>query len=266
MLTIDLTGKQALVCGSTQGIGKAIAKEFACAGASVILAARNEKRLQETLRELSLVVEGQRHNAICADFSRYEDVEHALKAFLETQGQPTIHLLVNNTGGPPPGAIVEAQAEAFVQAFSQHLLVSQRLVQHLLPAMKREGYGRVINIVSTSVKQPIANLGVSNTIRGAVSSWAKTLSFEVASFGITVNNILPGYVKTGRLESLIASIAHNTGRSTSEIESEMIQTIPAGRFAEPSELASLAAFLASPLASYINGTSIAVDGGRTTAL
>jgi len=266
MLTIDLTGKQALVCGSTQGIGKAIAVEFARAGASVILAARNEQRLQQTRSELDIVVEGQRHDYICADFSRYEDVENALTTFLEVQGHPIIHILVNNTGGPPPGVIAEASIEAFVQAFAQHVLVNQRLTQRLLPAMKHERYGRVVNIISTSVKQPIANLGVSNTIRGAVSSWAKTLSFEVASFGITVNNILPGYVKTGRLESLVASTAQNTKRSIDVVESEMIKTIPAGRFAEPSELASLAAFLASPLASYINGTSIAVDGGRTTAL
>jgi 3-oxoacyl-[acyl-carrier protein] reductase len=265
MIHIDLTGKRALVCGSTQGIGYAIATELARAGASVILAARNESVLKRVAEELPPVAH-EPHNYICADFSKRDDVEHALRTFLDVQGNPPIHVLVNNTGGPPPGAILEASSSAFMDALSQHLLVNQLLVQMLVPAMKAERYGRIINIISTSVKQPIPNLGVSNTTRGAVNSWAKTLSFELAPFGITVNNLLPGYISTGRLESLASSIAQRGGKAVGEVEAEMLTTIPAGRFGAPSELGYIAAFLASPLAAYITGTSLAVDGGRTTAL
>lgn len=265
MITLDLTGKSALVCGSTQGIGRAIAQKFAEAGASVILAARNEAALQQTVQELPRVGNA-RHTSICADFGRFEDVEKALTTFLAKEQNPTIHILVNNTGGPAPGRIAEATSEQFAATFSQHILVSQMLVQQLLSGMKQAQYGRVINIISTSVKQPIPNLGVSNTIRGAMASWAKTLSMEVAADGITVNNILPGFIKTGRLDSLTTTTAKNQGKSAEEVATSMLQTIPAGRFGEPEELGNLATFLASPLAAYITGTSIAVDGGRTSAL
>jgi 3-oxoacyl-[acyl-carrier protein] reductase len=265
MISLNLSQKRALVCGSTQGIGKAIAIAFAEAGASVILAARNEAALQRTLAELPQTP-NVHHSYICADFSRKQDVEQALDAFLKKEGNPPIHILVNNTGGPAPGAIAEASAESFIAAFTQHIVVSQMLVQRLLSGMKQEQYGRIINIISTSVKQPIPNLGVSNTTRGAMASWAKTLSFELAPHGITVNNILPGYIKTGRLESLTESIAKGQNKSIDEVATSLLQTIPAGRFGEPSELGHLATFLASPIAGYITGTSIQVDGGRTSAL
>lgn len=264
MITLDLTGKRALVCGSTQGIGRAIAMKFAEAGASVILAARNEESLQRTLNELPQSPTAH-HASICADFVNVQNVETALSDFLAKENAP-IHIIVNNTGGPAPGRISEATAESFLATFSQHILVSQMLVRRLLAGMKQEQYGRIINIISTSVKQPIPNLGVSNTIRGAMASWAKTLSMEVAEDGITVNNILPGYIKTGRLDSLTTNTAKNQGKSEEEVSASMLQTIPAGRFGEPEELGNLATFLASPLAAYITGTSIAVDGGRTSAL
>jgi 3-oxoacyl-[acyl-carrier protein] reductase len=265
MISLNLSQKCALVCGSTQGIGKAIALAFAEAGASVILVARNEEALQRTLAELPQAPDA-RHAVICADFSRTQDVEQALEAFLAKEGNPPIHILVNNTGGPTPGPIAAASAESFLAAFSQHILVSQMLVQRLLAGMKQEHYGRIINVISTSVKQPIPNLGVSNTTRGAMASWAKTLSFELAPDGITVNNILPGLTKTGRLDALAENMAKGQNKSIAEIETALLQTIPAGRFGEPHEIAHLAVFLASPLAAYITGTSIAIDGGRTSAL
>ncbi len=265
MIAIDCTGKTALVCGSTQGIGRAIAEALAEAGASVILAARNEHALQEALNVLSKNNSTQQHNYLVADFSRLEHVQESVQHFLNKNTEP-IHILVNNTGGPAPGAIHQASSDAFIQAFSQHLLCNQFLVQSLLSGMKEAGYGRILNIISTSVKQPIPNLGVSNTIRGAVSSWAKTLSFELAQFGITVNNLLPGYINTSRLDSLVQSTSKSKEIAEDAVVAQMLQTIPAGRFGEARELAMLAAFLASPLAGYINGTSIAVDGGRTSAL
>ncbi|TAE22184.1 MAG: SDR family oxidoreductase [Candidatus Kapaibacterium sp.] len=264
MIAIDCIGKTALVCGSTQGIGRAIAEALAEAGASVILAARNESALQAAYTELPTPSK-QQHRYLVADFSRLENVQESMQHFLSKNNEP-IHILVNNTGGPAPGTIHQASTDAFVQAFSQHLLCNQFLVQSLLPRMKEATYGRILNVISTSVKQPIPNLGVSNTIRGAVSSWAKTLSFELAQFGITVNNLLPGYIQTSRLDSLVQSTSKSKEIAEDAVISQMLQTIPAGRFGEARELAMLAAFLASPLAGYINGTSIAVDGGRTSAL
>ncbi|MCI0702060.1 MAG: SDR family oxidoreductase, partial [Planctomycetia bacterium] len=162
----------------------------------------------------------------------------------------------------PPGPIVEATVEQFLAAFRQQLLASHLLMQWLLPTMKTLGYGRIINVISTSVREPIPGLGVSNTIRGAMASWAKTLSREVGKFNITVNNILPGATKTSRLESIIARKAAQSDTSRDEIEAQIRSEIPLGRFAEPEELGSVIAFLASPAASYISGVSIPVDGGR----
>jgi 3-oxoacyl-[acyl-carrier protein] reductase len=265
MIEISLQDRLALVCGSTQGIGNAVATELARAGATVILAARSEESLKQAVAALPADY-GQTHDYVVADFSRSDEARTALHNYYDVQGQPPVHILVNNSGGPPAGPITDASAEAFTAALSQHLLMNHALVQMLLGGMKSSGYGRIINIISTSVKQPLPNLGVSNTTRGAVASWAKTLSFEVAKHGVTVNNILPGYVRTSRLESLIGGIAQAQKKSTSDVERDMLATIPAGRFGESSELGTLAAFLCSPLAAYITGTSIAVDGGRTTAL
>lgn len=258
-MNLDLKGKRAVVCGSTQGIGKASAIELALLGANVTLVARNEGKLKSTLMELSTHHNNQ-HDYLVADFNFPDILRTTIEKFAS---ENTVHILVNNTGGPPPGPALDADPKAFAGAFSNHLLCNHILVQTLVPNMKKEGFGRIINIISTSVKAPIKGLGVSNTIRGAVANWAKTLSFELAPFGITVNNVLPGASMTGRLESIIKMKAEKSGRTFEEVKQEMIAEIPAGRISEPHEVAASVAFLASPAAGYINGINIPVDGGRT---
>jgi 3-oxoacyl-[acyl-carrier protein] reductase len=259
-MNLDLTGKCALVCGSTQGIGRAAAIELAALGATVTLLARDEAKLVGTLPFLSTSA-NQKHNYLIADFNFPDQVKNALESI-----KHPIHILVNNSGGPPPGPALESQTDAFVKAFSNHLVCNHILVQALAPDMKKENYGRIINVISTSVKIPLRGMGVSNTIRGAVASWAKTLSVELAPFGITVNNVLPGTSMTGRLKSLIQSKAEKSGKTFDEEKQIMINEIPAGRISEPEEIASLIGFLATPAAGYINGTSIPVDGGRTGSI
>lgn len=259
-MDLNLKQKQAIVCGSTQGIGKAIALELAQMGASVTLIARNEEKLQATIQELDQTT-GQQHDYICVDFSDPDDLETKIKAYVATKS--AIHILINNTGGPAGGPIIDAGLTEFKQAFSNHLICNHILVQAVVPFMQQAQYGRIINIISTSVKQPLPGLGVSNTIRGAVANWAKTLSLELAPFGITVNNVLPGATVTGRHTSLIQAKAQKTGQSIGQIELEMLAGIPAKRFGAPAEVAAAAAFLASPAAAYINGINIPVDGGRT---
>lgn len=262
-MIIDLTGKNAVVCGSTQGIGKAIAMEFASSGANVILLARNEESLRSVLRELPSTKK-QNHNFIVADFSDPESLRTKLHNFVSEN--PPVHILVNNTGGPKGGEIHKAETNEFESAFKNHLICNQILVQAVCEGMKKEKYGRIINIISTSVKQPIRNLGVSNTIRAAVANWAKTLSVELAPYGITVNNILPGATKTERLYGLFEARSKANGKSVEDVKTEWMAEIPAGRFAEPEELAYAAAFLASPMAAYINGINLPVDGGRLNCL
>jgi 3-oxoacyl-[acyl-carrier protein] reductase len=262
-MKLDLKNKRAIVCGSTQGIGKAIAVELAALGASITLVARNEQRLKEATQELDQA-QGQQHGYIVADFSNPDEVQRQIQTYVQEQEE--VHILVNNTGGPPGGPIADAKPEEFLKAFNMHLINNHQLVQAVVPLMKRAGYGRIINIVSTSVKEPIAGLGVSNTTRGAVASWAKTLANELGQFGITVNNVLPGSTKTGRIYSLIDSRAEKSGRSRQEVQEEMENAIPARRFAEPEEVAAAAAFLSTPAAAYINGVSLAVDGGRTGSI
>jgi len=262
-MDLSLAGKRAIVCGSTQGLGKASAVELARLGASVILMARNEELLRTVRDELS-TTHNQVHGYIAADFSQPEDVAGKVKSYI-VENSP-IHILVNNTGGPKGGPILEAELQEFVHTFSQHLLCNHILTRAVITGMKSARYGRIVNIISTSVKQPITGLGVSNTVRGAVASWSKTLAGEVASFGITVNNVLPGMTKTARLDYVIRTKAERTGRTVEEITREMIAEIPAGRYGEPHEFAAVVAFLCSPAASYVNGVSIPVDGGRTTSL
>lgn len=263
-MNISLKGKNAIVCGSTQGIGKAIALELASNGASVILVARNEESLKKVVTELSSN-ENQKHAYVAADFSKPEELRKKVSAFLNEK-KITAHILVNNTGGPPGGPIANATSEEFLSAFTNHLLCNHLLAQLVIEGMKKEKYGRIINVVSTSVKMPIKGLGVSNTTRGAVASWAKTLSVELAPFGITVNNVLPGATNTNRLQSLIEIRATKGGKTVDEEKAEWISEIPAGRYADPSEIANAAAFLASPAAAYITGVSLPVDGGRTNCL
>jgi 3-oxoacyl-[acyl-carrier protein] reductase len=262
-MKIDLTGKRALVCGSSQGIGRAIALQFASCGASVVLVARNEDSLRKVLRELP-ASKTQNHNFIVADFSDPDSLRTKIQNF--TSENPPVHILVNNTGGPKGGEIHKAETSEFESAFRNHVICSQILVQALYEGMKQENYGRIINIISTSVKQPIKNLGVSNTIRAAMANWSKTLSVELAPFGITVNNILPGATKTERLYGLFEARSKASGKSQEEIKSEWLAEIPVGRFGEPEEFGYAAAFLASPMAGYINGINLPIDGGRLNCL
>lgn len=262
-MNVDLTGKNAVVCGSTQGIGRAIAIEFAASGANVVLVARNEESLRGVLRELK-ADKKQNHNIIVADFSEPESLREKMKNYVSEN--PPVHILINNTGGPKGGEIHKADTSEFENTFRNHLICNQILVQAVCEGMKKEKYGRIINIISTSVKQPIKNLGVSNTIRAAVANWSKTLSVELAPFGITVNNILPGATKTERLYSIFDARSKASGKSQDEVKKEWMEEIPAGRFGEPEELAYAATFLASPLAGYINGINLPVDGGRLNCL
>lgn len=259
-MKIDLTNYRALVSGSTQGIGKAIAKEFAAAGATVTLMARNEERLKQVVTEL----DGSDHGYIVADFSNPDGVRSALNDYLKNN--EGFHIVVNNTGGPPGGLAVNADIDEFRSAFEQHLICNQIIVQATVEHMRSAGYGRIINVISTSVKQPLANLGVSNTIRGAVANWSKTLANELGKDGITVNNVLPGATETERLEGILNNKTQKQGISREEAEQQMLKAIPANRFGQPEELAYAATFLASPKASYINGTNVVVDGGRTASL
>ena len=258
----SLKGKIAVVAGSSQGIGLAIARGFASQGATVILLARNEGVMREVVENLDTPFQ-QQHSFRVADFSQPMKVKEVIAEICK---ETPVQILVNNTGGPPAGPIMEASEEDFIAAFNQHLVCNHILTKAVVPCMKAAGYGRIINIISTSVKIPLRNLGVSNTIRGAVASWAKTMSYELGEFNITVNNILPGYTETGRLESLVHFNAEKRGVQEEEIIKEMVSDIPLHRFGQPAELAATAVFLASPAASYITGTSIPVDGGRTGSI
>jgi 3-oxoacyl-[acyl-carrier protein] reductase len=262
-MNLDLSGKTALVCGSTQGIGKASAIELAKLGANVVLVARNPTKLVKVTKELD-TSKGQKHNFIKADFSFPPELKLVVEEFIELNGP--VHILVNNTGGPAGGPAIDAKVDEFQAAFSNHLICNHKLVQCVVEGMKKEGYGRIINVISTSVKQPLANLGVSNTIRGAVASWSKTLAGELGQFNITVNNVLPGATDTVRLKSIIETKAGKTGQSTEDIGLVMANQSPMKRIAQPEEVANAVAFLASPAASYINGINVPVDGGRTGCL
>ncbi len=261
-MNLSLAGKKAIVCGSTQGIGQAIAVGLAGIGAEVTLLARNEEKLKATVGDLPQP-EGQQHDYLAADFTSPETLREKVSAFI---GDQVFHILVNNTGGPPGGPASEADPAAYKAAFDQHLICNQILTQSVVPGMKQAGYGRIINIISTSVKQPIAGLGVSNTIRGAVASWSKTIANELGPHKITVNNVLPGATKTQRLTTILENRAAKSGKSVAEVTQAWMDEIPARRFAEPEEVAHAAVFLASPAASYINGINIPVDGGRTSCL
>jgi 3-oxoacyl-[acyl-carrier protein] reductase len=261
-MILSLEGRNALICGSSQGIGLAIAEELALLGANCTLLARNSAALQTAVKTLDIALR-QQHSYLVANFSKPEEVKQVIAQHVQ---QHPVHILINNTGGPPPGSVLDATEEAFLTAFNQHLIVNQLLAQAVIPGMKQAGYGRIINIISTSIRIPITSLAVSGNIRGAVAMWSKILANEVGQFNITVNNILPGLTKTQRLDSLIQNNAQKRNVSTSVIEQEMKQEIPMKRFGEAAELAAVAAFLASPAASYVNGVSIAVDGGKTGAL
>jgi 3-oxoacyl-[acyl-carrier protein] reductase len=262
-MNLDLSGKRALVCGSTQGIGKAVAVELALLGATVTLLARNEALLKQVAAELATPHQ-QKHAYVVSDFDFPLEMKKRVDDYIASHA--SFHILVNNTGGPQGGAITEAKTEQFEKTFANHLLCNHVLMQAVLEGMKKEKYGRIINIISTSVKQPLKGLGVSNTIRAAVANWSKTLATEVAPFGITVNNVLPGATETSRLKLLLEAKSQRTGHSVEELKNEMLAEIPMARFAGPSEIANAVAFLASPAAAYITGINVPVDGGRTGCL
>ncbi|HTS44735.1 MAG TPA: SDR family oxidoreductase [Puia sp.] len=262
-MNLDLTNKTALVCGASQGLGAATVKELASLGATVYALARNEDRLKALVSSLD-VSKQQQHGYISADTSQPVDLKNKINTCL---GNGILfQILVNNTGGPPSLPLLETKAEDMESAFRSHLSSAHILSQLLVPGMKKSGYGRIINIVSTSVKQPIPRLGISNTVRAAVANWAKTLSEEVGRFGITVNNILPGYIKTDRLNELFTVQANASGQTTNQIIERSLSVIPAGRLGEPQEIAAAIAFLCSPAAAYINGINLPIDGGRTSGL
>ncbi len=261
-MNLNLEGKNALVGGSSKGIGKAIAFELAAMGAEVTLVARSEEVLAEVRNALPRP-NNQQHDFMVADFSNIVSLKNQVDLLLSRK---VIHVLINNTGGPPGGPIIHAGPQEFLQAFNNHLICNHLLATSFLPGMQAEDYGRIINIISTSVKQPLNGLGVSNTIRGAVANWSKTLANEVGPLGVTVNNVLPGATGTQRLESIIQNKANKLGKSDVEVANQMRSIIPMNRFADATEIAAAVAFLASPAASYITGINVPVDGGRTKSL
>ena len=259
-MNLSLRNKKAVVCGSTQGIGKAIAEELSRQGVNLTLIARDKEALENVVKKLDTSL-GQSHHYLCVDFSD-DNFENKISDLSSLN----IDILINNTGGPASGPITDANPDDFLLAFKMHLLNNQLLIKRVIDNMKKNSFGRIINIISTSVKAPIPGLGVSNTIRAAVANWAKTLSLELGPYGITVNNVLPGFTSTNRLKSLIKKKSTILGKSISEVESEMKNTVPLKRFGDASEVANAVVFLSSPAASYINGINLPVDGGRTASL
>ena len=261
-MDLDLSGRHALVCGGSEGIGRAAAIELARLGASVTLLARREGALRDAVAALPRA-NSQRHDLLAVDMADAAALSAAVSALAAAH---PVHVLVNNTGGPPGGPAHAAGIEAYLDAFHKHLVANQTLLQAVLPGMRAAGWGRIVNVISTSVYEPIPNLGVSNTIRGAVAGWAKTLSRELGGDGITVNNVLPGYTRTQRLDQILADRSAASGKSQDEVAAGMLATVPAGRFAEPAETGGVIAFLCTNAAAYVNGQSIAVDGGRMQSI
>tara|TARA_Y100001970_G_C14212751_1_gene847862 strand:- start:574 stop:1371 length:798 start_codon:yes stop_codon:yes gene_type:complete len=259
-----MKGHTAFVCGASKGIGAATAIELSKLGVNTVLLARSKEGLEDVINRLDTSL-GQNHKTIIADFKNPKKLDQKVAHFL-TKFDPSVEILINNTGGPKPGPIINASPSEFINTFNQHLICNHILVNSLVKKMKEANYGRIINIISTSVKQPIKGLGVSNTIRGAVASWAKTLSFELGEFGITVNNVLPGFTETERLHEIFQKKSKASGTDIESIIIEAQTQIPLKRFANPSETAKAICFLASPDADYINGVNLPVDGGRLQTL
>ena len=244
---INLDGKRALVCGGTSGIGKAAAISLSECGAEVVILSRSASG----------------ENTLTCDLEDLDSLTISVTKEIEKNGN--FEILINNSGGPPSGPLIDATPHDFEKAFRRHVLASQTLVQLILPGMKTANYGRIINIISTSVKEPIPGLGVSNTIRGAMASWSKTMSKELPP-SITINNVLPGFTNTERLTELKKTLSEQKGISQEEVENAWLSTVPEGRLADPSELGKVVAFLSSPAASFVRGASIPVDGGRTGSI
>ena len=261
-MDLDLTGRHALVCGASAGIGRAAAHELALLGADVTVLARRAEALQDVATALPRRG-AQRHGWIAADVARTDELRAQAQALVADR---PVQILVNNTGGPPAGTAHDADVSAYLDAFNRHLIANQTLLQAVLPGMRAAQWGRIVNVISTSVREPIPNLGVSNTVRGAVASWAKTLSRELAPDGITVNNVLPGFTETDRIEQIVRKRIEAEGKSADDIRAAMCAAVPAGRFATPQETGGVIAFLCSPAAAYVNGVSLAVDGGRMQSI
>ncbi len=261
-MDLNLQGRHALVCGASEGIGRAAAHELALLGADLTVLARREDALREVIAALPCTG-AQKHSFLMADVAQTAELARAVGELVR---EHPAHILINNTGGPPGGPVHQAEIAAFLDAFNKHLVANHTLVQALLPGMRAARWGRIVNVISTSVKEPILGLGVSNTIRGAVASWAKTLSRELAPDGITVNNVLPGFTETGRIAQLARDRAQKEGKTEEQVREAMRAGVPAGRFAEPAEVGGVIAFLCSPAAGYVNGVSLAVDGGRMASI
>lgn len=262
-MRLQLDGRHALVCGASQGIGRASAIELAQLGASVTVLARRAEALEALVAELPRTHAAQRHDCLAVDVADAAALREHAEALVAAA---PVHILVNNSGGPPPGSVLDATPDDFLAAWRQHLLANHTLAQVVVPGMRAAGWGRIVNVISTSVREPIPGIGVSNTTRGAVASWAKTLAGELAPFGITVNNVLPGATRTPRIEQIVAARAQKTGKPLAEVQQAMEAEVPMHRFADPAEIAAAVAFLASPAASYITGVSLPVDGGRLRSL
>ena len=262
-MQLDLSGRHALVCGASQGIGRACAVELALLGASVTVLARRAEVLAEVVDSLPRTGDAQHHDLLVADAGDIDSLRERVEALVAAA---PVHILVNNSGGPPPGSILDATPPQFLDAFGKHLLANHTLAQVVIPGMRDAGWGRIVNIISTSVKEPLDGIGVSNATRGEVASWAKTLAGELARSGITVNNVLPGSTHTPRIEQIVRVRAQKSGRDDAEVAREMAAEVPMGRFADPAETAAAVAFLSSPAASYITGVSLPVDGGRMRSL
>ena len=260
MINNMLENKNALVCGSTDGIGKETAILLAQKGAEIILLARNKEKLISTIRELS-INNGQNHRYVCADFDNPLGLKEAVQDQVLDYEKP-IHILINNSGGPHGGPLIEAEENEFRIAFERLLICNHILAKEVVPRMKEIKYGRIINIISTSVKQVIKGLGVSNTVRGSVAQWAKTLALELGEFGITVNNILPGYTKTNRLNELALKNANFEGKTVEDIFKSWASNNSINRIGDAKEIAESVAFLASESSGFINGHDLVVDGGR----
>jgi 3-oxoacyl-[acyl-carrier protein] reductase len=262
-MDLDLTGRHALVCGASQGIGRACAVELARLGANVTVLARRADVLGQLVTELPRTHATQTHDCLVADSGDTDGLRAAVEKLV---GERPVHILVNNSGGPPPGPAHGAGIDAFLDACRKHLLANHVLAETVIPGMQAAHFGRIVNIISTSVKEPIPGLGVSNTTRWAVAGWSKTLATELAPSGITVNNVLPGSTKTPRIEQIVQTRARKSGVDAATMQREMESEIPMRRFADPSEIAAAVAFLCSPAATYITGINVPVDGGRTRSL
>ncbi len=257
-MDLGLAGKRALVTGASKGIGRAIAEGLAAEGVRVVVASRNGNACGQAAREISNEHGVEAFGTAC-DMGDMAAVD-ALAEFCEDH-LGGIDILVNNTGGPPFGAVSEVDSDTWRQYFESMFISVTRLTGHLLPGMRAQGWGRVLLVTSIGVIEPIAQLGISNALRIALTNWAKTLSLEVAPDGVTINALMPGRIETDRIRSLVQANAEQRGADTEVVAAEMAAAIPMGRIGRPDEFASLAVFLAGEPASYITGTATSIDGG-----